>query len=98
MSLLVLSWVVILRILSEEDYADGQDPKSESAYVHVVSFLCGLPWNITLNFVLVRTEPRSRRRLLARKSFAMICSGLNHPSSDFCSASEPENDQFWYQH
>jgi hypothetical protein len=40
--LLVLSWVVILRILSEEDYNDGLDPKSESAHVHIVGFSLGI--------------------------------------------------------
>ena len=41
-SLLVLSWVVILRMLSEEDYIDGPDPKGESAYVQLVSFSLGI--------------------------------------------------------
>ena len=42
LSLLVLSWVVILRMLSEEDYMGGLDSKSEFAYVHLVSFSLGI--------------------------------------------------------
>ena len=55
-SLLVLSWVVILRILSEEDYSDGLDPKSESAYAHIVGLLWGLFWNSTLIFFCSRNR------------------------------------------
>ena len=41
-SQLVLSWVVILRMLSEEDYIDGLDSKGESAFVRIVSFSLGI--------------------------------------------------------
>ncbi len=35
----VLSWDVIIRILSEEDYISGrEDIKNESAYIHTVGF------------------------------------------------------------
>lgn len=41
----VLSWDVIIGILSEEDYlSDQEDTKTESAYVHIVSFI----WENTL--------------------------------------------------
>lgn len=38
----VLSWDVIIRILSEEDHiSDQEGTKNESPYVHTVSFLWG---------------------------------------------------------
>jgi hypothetical protein len=37
----VLSWDVIIGILSEEDYiSDREDIKDESAYIHTVGFKC----------------------------------------------------------
>ena len=50
-SQLVLSWVVILRMLSEEDYIDGMDSKGESAYVHMVSFSLGIDLGQCANFL-----------------------------------------------
>jgi len=96
-SLLVLSWVVILRTLSEEDYSDGPDPKSESAYVHMVGFSLGIILEQCTNLFVVGIEPqfnhpRFRPCLLTCKSFAVLWFGLNQPPSDFCLAFELEND------
>src|SRR5260221_3952244 len=98
-SLLVLSWVVILRTLSEEDFSDGPDPKSESAYVHIVGFSLRIILEQCTNFFVVGIEPqfnhphpRFRPCLLTCKSFAVLWSGLNQPPSDLCLALELEND------
>jgi hypothetical protein len=56
-SQLVLSWVVILRMLSEEDYIDGLDSKGEPAYVHTVSFSLGIVLGQCANLFVVRIEP-----------------------------------------
>lgn len=96
-SLLVLSWVVILRILSEEDYSDGLDSKRESAYVHTVGFSLGIILEQCTNFFVVGIEPqfnrpRFRPCLLTRESFVVLWSGLNQRPSDSCLDFELEND------